>query len=229
MKKHTDLYPYFKVIDTEEKAYWLGFLWADGCIYKNPEREEYALQLGLKEDDIEHIRKFLRFMNSEKKILLTKDKGCKITLYSKELVEDLINLGFKYRKSFQEELLHLEKIPSYLHKHFWRGCVDGDGWVLDKRKTEVGLCGNIRTIEEFKKFVEESIQYNSKGKIRPIKNIFLFRLTCLQARKLMSVLYRDSKIYLDRKFETASKHYDDLKKKSGGYENVLKGRKVLLD
>ena len=32
--KHNLNKDYFKNIDNEEKAYWLGFIAADGCIYK---------------------------------------------------------------------------------------------------------------------------------------------------------------------------------------------------
>lgn len=50
----------FHDIDTEEKAYWLGFLYADG--YINEDR--HAIEIGLKASDKGHLEKFLRFINS---------------------------------------------------------------------------------------------------------------------------------------------------------------------
>ena len=41
----------FNVIDTEEKAYWLGFLYADGCVHS----AENKIELGLAEKDYKHI------------------------------------------------------------------------------------------------------------------------------------------------------------------------------
>ena len=42
---------YFKVIDTEEKAYWLGFIYADGSIssqpLKNLTRKNYNFEISL--------------------------------------------------------------------------------------------------------------------------------------------------------------------------------------
>ncbi len=48
----------FDNIDTEEKAYWLGFLYADGYVtYKN-----YTIGLGVALKDIDHLRKFKDFL-----------------------------------------------------------------------------------------------------------------------------------------------------------------------
>lgn len=41
----------FKKIDTEEKAYWLGFLYADGCVGS----KEAKIELGLAEKDFNHL------------------------------------------------------------------------------------------------------------------------------------------------------------------------------
>ena len=49
----------FDVIDTEEKAYWLGFLYADGYVSnhdKNKNRNVIELTLAL--NDFSHIKKF---------------------------------------------------------------------------------------------------------------------------------------------------------------------------
>ena len=47
---------YFKNIDTEEKAYWLGFLYADGYVRKRQRNSEMRLKLGIK--DLDHLEKF---------------------------------------------------------------------------------------------------------------------------------------------------------------------------
>ena len=53
---------FFDVIDTEEKAYFLGFLYADG--YNNTDRNSVALSLN--EDDKEILEKFNNLLQSNK-------------------------------------------------------------------------------------------------------------------------------------------------------------------
>lgn len=58
-RKHFFNESYFEVIDTEDKAYWLGFLYADGNIYyhkdKNGDRKGGKVELSLKSDDFNHL------------------------------------------------------------------------------------------------------------------------------------------------------------------------------
>ena len=59
-------YRIFENIDTPEKAYWLGFIAADGCVYV---REKNAtIRIAIKSSDKEHLEKFKKFMESDVKI-----------------------------------------------------------------------------------------------------------------------------------------------------------------
>lgn len=51
---------FFKRIDTEEKAYWLGFLYADGYIANSGKR--HIVELCLCEQDLTHVQKFQNLM-----------------------------------------------------------------------------------------------------------------------------------------------------------------------
>ena len=48
----------FDVIDSEEKAYWLGFIFADGYISSR----DYGFEISLSIIDVEHLIKFNKFM-----------------------------------------------------------------------------------------------------------------------------------------------------------------------
>ena len=62
----------FDCIDTEEKAYWLGFIYADGSIFSNG----YKFELSLCGKDIEHLHKFNKFMEHKKDNVKTRiEKG----------------------------------------------------------------------------------------------------------------------------------------------------------
>ncbi len=115
----------FDVVDTPEKAYWLGFLLADGCVtahYGTP-----VLSLGLGNRDAEHVERFRAFVRSEKK--LDRAVGCKLAFRSPHTAARLKGLGMEPRKSCRERAA-AELIDN---RDFWRGVVDGDGWLKYRR------------------------------------------------------------------------------------------------
>lgn len=56
---------FFQEINTEEKAYWLGFLMADGCILDQPQRSK-RLTVALKEKDINILHKLNKSLERKK-------------------------------------------------------------------------------------------------------------------------------------------------------------------
>ena len=48
---------FFSKINTQEKAYWLGFMYADGC--NQPEFTRASIQLAI--SDIDHLKKFCAY------------------------------------------------------------------------------------------------------------------------------------------------------------------------
>ena len=86
----------FKTIDTEEKAYWLGFLYADGSVGSNDDR----IELGLAERDLHHIEKFRDFIGINNKISYReKTKSYGYAFKSQNCKQDLNNKGGVARKS----------------------------------------------------------------------------------------------------------------------------------
>lgn len=86
----------FKEINSEESAYWLGFIYADGTISYSPDskKNRYCLELGLKESDRSHIEKLKNFIGSKSKInFREKTKSYRILISSKELVLNIHSLG----------------------------------------------------------------------------------------------------------------------------------------
>ena len=65
MTPNKDLeHSYFHKIDSEQKAYWLGFILGDGYLRK----DGYAMEIGLKDSDVDHLLKFARAINWNKKL-----------------------------------------------------------------------------------------------------------------------------------------------------------------
>lgn len=101
----------FDVIDTEEKAYWLGFIFADGSISSNPIKGEkkarYVFEISLKGDDSYHLEKFNKFMEydgNNVKVSNSKCGGklfkrCRWMIANKHLWETLNSYGCVPNKS----------------------------------------------------------------------------------------------------------------------------------
>ena len=95
---------FFETINTEEKAYWLGFMYADGYIVNHENRYgEDDFGITLAEDSIDSIEKFkasikatnpIRYDNSKQG-----QKQVKLVCCSQKTVNDLIDKGVLKGKS----------------------------------------------------------------------------------------------------------------------------------
>lgn len=214
-------YDFFNSINTEEKAYWLGFIAADGWVTINKESNAGVIGIELQSADIEHLRKFNKSINGNYKID-TFDKICKISTYpdimhkmcririfSINMVNDLVGLGITDNKTYD---FQLPKLENNLMRHFIRGYFDGDGCI----RTRTKRLSSGRTIEyplcDFasvnKNFLDQlrSFLYNT---IRVCSYIYqdhdnLYRL-CIHKNdhtiNFLNYMYQDSNIYLDRKYQ----------------------------
>ena len=126
---------YFEKIDTPEKAYWLGFIMADGCVNIRTENSK-RLYIGLSNKDIQHLEKFKKDIKSDHNILVSdvttnynigsnKSIVCSLTINSVKLCNDLIKYGVIPKKSGKEYISDL--IPKEFIRDFIRGFFDGDG------------------------------------------------------------------------------------------------------
>eukprot|EP01084_Bolivina_argentea_P032124 59424_1 len=109
-------------------SYWLGFLFADGCIDKRA--PAYCIRLNLKCIDYSHVEKYKTALASTYSLGLHKNlESCKAVhdISNNVLVTDLIDLGCIPRKSLQ--LKWPQNIPDQYVHHFVRGYCDGDGCI----------------------------------------------------------------------------------------------------
>ena len=125
---------YFEKIDTEDKAYFLGLIYADGCLLLDSKKYIYKLTLKIHPKDKEILYKFKKKINGEMDIWFHKQREmCEINLSGKKLVSDLIKIGLHPNKTFTIKYPNIDK---NLEPHFLRGYFDGDGCIrinLDKR------------------------------------------------------------------------------------------------
>lgn len=218
-------YHYFDVVDTEEKAYWLGFLTADGWINRCDETNSGVVGVELQYGDIEHLKKLNKSLDGNYRItdrwrectLSKSDKlnhMCILRIFSITMYNALVKHGFTNNKSFDASM---PKISKELQRHFIRGYFDGNGCIsVSHNYLSVKFC----TASVFIK--DDIIQILSQNDIAirdynglTENNVIIYypEVTKLKEKiKLLDYMYKDCTIYLDRKYKKylkAKRFYDN--------------------
>ena len=202
---------FFKCINTEEKAYVLGFICADGHI----EKDRLVITVSIKDKDI--LEKIKHALNSEHTIKEIKRKNpyqntdrkelvlVELQINSVELVAPLFNMGLNTNKTYTLDGSILKFIPKYLMRDFLRGYFDGDGNVFfgtrysSGYKYNINICGN----EDFllKSFQVYFPSNNKLYKDLYSKNCYVWKISQKdKVKDFMHYLYYNSSIFLQRKY-----------------------------
>lgn len=190
---------YFADVRSEEQAYYLGWLTADGCLFGTNrivctvvrsdrgqlERFAAAIGCGRKIGDGSYVRNGRTYLTST------------LNFRSPDMHADLQALGLTPRKS-----LTVRPWPATpeLAPAFWRGVVDGDGCLCARSDGywSVSLVGSRHVVQGFADFVAERIGH--VGAVYPAGRIFRVHYggTGLP-QAIAALLYRHATAYLPRK------------------------------
>ena len=199
---------FFDSIDTEEIAYWLGFITGDGCVTRS---DEIVLSLSAK--DADHVELWRATIGSNATCsVLSRPKqfgkyewGCgtaRVTIRSRRLAAALAEKGVVPAKTGQTT--YPSGIPDDLEPHFWRGLVDADGTLFWGRKSPgerqfvLSLTGDRPIVARFRDFCCRRVP--TKAHIQPNgPSIVKFSVTDSYAMAIARVLYAGAKIALARK------------------------------
>lgn len=199
---------YFKVIDSEEKAYWLGFIAADGSIINNGN----ALEIKLARKDKNHLLKFINAIDGD--VNMVKDRMQKssngkyypisrLLVVCKKLCSDLNDLGVVPKKG--NILRFPTNMPSHLISHYLRGYFDGDGSICtngcNKNGSKRWSVNIIATYEFLDEFMNHITNIGiTKVKLQRKENMSVWNKVGInQIRTFLKYLYENSNIYLYRK------------------------------
>lgn len=186
---------------TPASAYWIGFLMADGSVSKK------IVSLFLGEKDRSHLEEFKRFLGAEHKITTSTRNGITCSGFgvtSTQIVADLAAYGVVPRKSLTACCVGLET-----NQDFWRGVVDGDGWLGYKvtrgrwRYAAITLSGSVYLMTQFAYFVSQ----HDGGRFPQVRRagcIFQVSLNGQLAIRIARLLYEDTEIALRRKHALAT-------------------------
>lgn len=205
---------YFKEINSKDKAYFLGLLAADGCVYSKGNRD--LINLTLHRQDKYMCDLFLTTIGLIGKESNKAPKSeCYIAqISSKAMVKDLAKYNIIDNKTWKYSPVELRED---LFLHYLRGYFDGDGSIsLDKNdNATLSYCGNQQTMCFFKEYFSKNYDINLclLEDRRKYTNPFytLSSKNIPDAYALLKLLYHDKNIfYLKRKYEKAEKFFNKV-------------------
>lgn len=190
---------FFDTIDSENKAYWLGFLYADGALSSS----DYGIELSLQISDIQHLQKFTTDLGFINKHLCQDDIRCRLCFRNKHLHSALTALGCTPKKSLTLTFPSSTNVPDDFLYDFIRGYVDGDGSVMigqnhkgEYVKPRLSLLGTenfINGLLDRTNWRRMTIQHPS--------NAYAIEWNGKYVMEYLNQLYYDATIYLDRKYD----------------------------
>lgn len=203
----------FKLIDTEQKAYFLGFAYADGCIGKKRGKGKVFRMSLTDKDIIYQLKELFPFFNIDTFDFSKYNKNHNIQYAIRkvdaELYNDLVSHGLVERKSGEnKDILKLPEINDRLYSHFIRGYFDGDGSINISKKRpnlrRIEICSSSKYfLLQLKSKLEENkincpiFREKTDNRISP-----LYVLEWINSKDILSLryfFYENSTIFLNRK------------------------------
>jgi DNA-binding transcriptional regulator WhiA len=178
---------------TDDSAYWIGFLLADGAIV------DTTVALCLQDQDSFHLEKFRQFVGGTQSLIKVEStKSWRYAFQSQKVVDDLGVWGITPRKS-STATVHPFLV---MNRHFWRGVIDGDGSLgvyknHAKTTARLEICGSQDVALKFCYFAKQvfGISINSKTQ----RNVYRVQVGGHSAATLVNALYENASTALDRK------------------------------
>lgn len=203
---------YFKNIDSETKAYILGYLVADGSIEESVRKDRPSklvrLRFGCVTEDDEILKLIQREIAPDNKLRYYQPKAPNrkqvtiLQICDKELISDLKCLyDIQPRKTYKTDF-KFPNIPKAYERDFIRGFIDGDGSIGKKHFSMI--CNSPIFANQIKdKFLEvvptlKWVIYKENRKKTPYWSLH-FSYNIKVRKPIFDYLYKDATVYLNRK------------------------------
>ena len=204
---------YFDTINSSIKAYFLGFIFADGWIIYNEHNANYELSMELQSGDkyildrlnnelggvniIKHKEPHINYINGQ---VAHRGHTDVLRVYSKDIVKGLMKNGIEPNKTLKDICPHVDNEFFF---DWLRGYIDGDGcfWKFKNHYYMHITCASEKVLQ----YVQNRLNdFNIKTNLYK-ENDKKYRLMCTdinEMKKLISRLYyKDDLFYLTRKYE----------------------------
>lgn len=165
---------FFEKIDSPIKAQILGMIYADGCIIHNEVKKNYVFCISLKEDDkkyIEFIKEEIKYEGPLHYKLKTGNRQNQwmLSICSKKIYYDLVNIGLTPRKSLTVEFPNFNQVQETFLPNFILGYFEGDGCIYIQQrkdrpnciKSEIIICGTKKFLSFIRNYIQDKFNIYS--------------------------------------------------------------------
>lgn len=224
--KESIKHDFFKKINSEEKAYILGFYIADGSVYKGNSHQGYKFSIGISALDIDILEKIRDILSPNANINFSDERinnygiktntMCKLSISSKDIVNTLCDLGLGENKTYLSKSI-INIVPENLMFSFIRGYFDGDGHIgyskvskkhITKQNEEknynyINYNFNIISLDhsillEISNFLESKNFTITKRIDKDCLIISIHKKSEIES--IFNLLYKDATIFMNRKY-----------------------------
>ena len=231
---------FFRIIDTPEKAYYLGLIASDGCVYKRKQKEKCQswLRLALQSIDEKVLFMFKDYLHSNKPLSHSIRHGenydtniTGIEIISDEMVEDLKQRNIVPRKTY---IFETPDISLDLYSHYFRGYFDGDGSIYFKSsiflpsQCEINIAGFQHNLNKMQNILNgfgiKSLYIDDKRQQQNNFNLQFGRLALSSIENkyfFLKYIYQNcGNLYIDRKKEKADQFFNMIDENIGNKRNL---------
>lgn len=212
---------YFDVIDTQDKAYILGLLYADG----SNNISKSTISISLQEEDKKILEEIKSIINSEKPLEYIdysnkNDFGYhyknqyRLSLFSSYMCKVLQKIGMIPNKSLK---LIFPNIDKSLYKHFIRGYFDGDGSIVQQIRNDnnhpvlVTITSTKSFCNTISDIIKNELNINSCITDASCKN-GITKVLSISGRNVCKTfldwIYDDANLFLERKYNRYLDYYN---------------------
>lgn len=205
---------YFDYIDTEMKAYFLGLILTDGCVFV-PKKGMPSISITLKSDDAYILQRFKEEIKADTKVIFDKRGTATIAVKSNRLADALSKYGVC---SGKENRSHLPLIETNMMSHMLRGMFDGDGSVASdvarngKHRHCFTICGQPSLMREIQEHLVKTCDIAARKQYNYSDNFGEVKWSKIEdMKKIGDYLYQDATFFMERKhqkFVNFCKHYN---------------------
>jgi len=209
---------FFDVIDTEQKAYWLGFMYADGYILskrkdhkRRNQSQSFGMSLGIQDiDALENLKEDLQADNPINIYEVGQtsfsygNKVARLLFTSQHTVDQLKEKGCSEQKTFTITFPSENVVPKELVHHFIRGYFDGDGSLSRydlMNKWNLHFVGTYEFLMGIQEFFHTNVKLDQRWPERNNNNYSLKYCGNQQIKRFMNILYEDAHRFMKRKYD----------------------------
>jgi len=199
---------FFECINTEAKAYILGF--ACGDSYNS---DDAFITCITDREIVEIIKKEMKY-EGDIKVIQPKYKHRKVqyklAISSRKLCKDLCDKGCMRAKTHILKFPSIDKVPEHLLHHWCRGLFDADGTLGKYNKLSLSITGSKYVLEGLRNYLLSKFDYGGSMCLSYKYSTDIYKWSAggdIACKKFAHFIYDDATIYLKRKYDIAQQYF----------------------